>query len=97
MPGEVDLLDVGRPVGHARARHERVDRAAALVDGGVDRGLVAQVHVDGLGSGELDLGVVHHHDLGAGVEGQLGGSGPHTRGTTDHQDPLAVVTECIEQ
>ncbi len=39
---EVDLLDAGRAVGDAGAGQQRVDRAAALVDGGVDRGLVGR-------------------------------------------------------
>ena len=51
VPAEVDLLDVGRPVGHAGTRHQRVHRAAALVDGLVDGLLLGQVDVDGLGAG----------------------------------------------
>ena len=72
-------------------------RAAALVDRGVDGVLVGQVDVDGLRPGELDLGEVHHHDLGAGVLHQLGRGRTHARGATDDQDPLPVVAECIEQ
>ena len=87
----------GRPVGHAGAREQRVHRAAALVDGGVDGVLLGQVDVDGLGARQRDLGEVHHHDLGTGVLRQLGGGGAHAGGATDHQDPLAVVAECIEQ
>ncbi len=97
MTGEVDLLDVGRAVGHAGAGHQRVHRAAALVDRGVDGVLVGQVHLDGLDPGQLHVGEVHHHDLGAGVAGQLGRGGTHAGGATDHEDALAVVTECIEQ
>jgi hypothetical protein len=94
---EVDLLDVRRPVGHTRTRHQRVHRAAALVDGGVDRILVGQAHLDGLDPGQLHLGVVHDHDFAAGVAGQLGRGRAHASGAPDYQDPLAVVTECIEQ
>jgi len=97
VTAEVDLLDVGRAVGHSRAGHQRVHGSATLVDRLVDGRLVAQVHVDGLGPRQLHLGVVHDDDFGTGVEGQLGGRGTHAGGASDHQDALAVVTECIEQ
>ena len=93
---EVDPLDAGRAVGDAGAGQQRVDRTAALVDGGVDRGLLGEVQVDGLGAGEGDLGEVHHHDLGAGVERQLGGGGTHSGGTTDDEHALAIESECVE-
>ena len=47
--------------------------------------------------GERDLGVVHHHDLGAGVLDQLGDRRAHAGGAADDQRPLAVVPERIEQ
>ena len=59
--------------------------------------LLGQVDVDGLGAVEGDLGVVHDHDLGAGVLGQLGGGGAHAGGAADDEDALAVVAEGIEQ
>ena len=94
---EVDLLDARRAVGHPGTGEQRVHRAAALVDGGVDGVPVGQVHVDGLRAGQLHLGEVHHHDLGTGVLHELGRGRAHARGATDHQDPLPVVAECIEQ
>ena len=94
---EVDLLDARGAVGHAGAREQRVDRAAALVDGGVDRRLVGQVDVDGLGAGQRDLGEVHDHDLGAGALQQLGRGRAHAGGATDDDGALAVVAECIER
>ena len=93
---EVDLLDVRRAVGHARAREQRVDRAGALVEGGVDRGLLAEVHVDRLRARKLDLREVHHHDLGAGVLHELGDGRAHAGGTADHEGPLAVVAKGAE-
>ncbi len=48
VPDEVDALDARRAVGDARAREQRVDRAAALVDGRVDRRLVREVERDRL-------------------------------------------------
>ena len=72
-----------------------MDRAAALVDRGVDAGLVAQVEVDRLDAREGDRRVVHDHDLGAEVLHQLGRRGTHAGGTTDDQRPLAVVAECV--
>ena len=43
--------------------------------------------------GEGDLGVVHHHDLGAGVEHQLGHRRAHPGGTADDHGALAVVSK----
>ena len=54
---------------------------------------VAEVHVDRLRAREGDLGEVHHHDLGAGVEHQLGDRGAHAGGTTDDHGALAVVSK----
>ena len=74
-----------------------MDRPTALVDRGVDGGLLGQVDVDGLGAGQLHLGEVHHDDLGAGVLHQLGRGRAHTGGAPDNEDSLPVVAECIEQ
>ena len=50
---EVDPLDSGRAVGDAGAGEERIDGPAALVDGGVDRGTLGQVHADRLDPGSV--------------------------------------------
>ena len=96
MPEEVDFLDAGRAVGDARAGEQRVDRAAAFVDGAVDRGGVGEVDLDGLGAGQVDVGVVHHHDLGAGVLHQLGRRRTHAGGSAHHEHSLAVVPKRVE-
>ena len=49
----------------------------ALVERGVDRRLLAEVHVDRLRARQLDLGEVHHHDLGARVLHELGDGRAH--------------------
>ena len=95
MADEVDLLDARRAVGHARAREQRVDRPAALVDGGVDAGLVAEVDVDRLDALERDGRVVHHHDLGAEVLDELRRRRAHAGGAADDHRALAVVPECV--
>ena len=45
----------------------------------------------------VDLGAVHHDDLGAGVLTQLGDGRAHAGGAADDQRSLALVPECIEQ
>ena len=50
-----------------------------------------------LAPAQLDLGEVHHHDLGAGVLHQLGRRRAHAGGAADHEDALAVVPKCVEQ
>ena len=85
----------GGAVGDARAREQRVDRAAALVDRGLDVRLVAQVEADRLGPREGDRRVVHHDHLGAEVLHELGDRRAHARRATDDQRPLAVVPECV--
>ena len=97
VAAEVDLLDVRGAVGHAGARHQGVDRSAILVDRVVDGLLVSQVHMNGFDAGKRHLGEVHHHHLGTGVTRQLCRGRPHAGGSTDHQDLLAVVAECVEQ
>ena len=87
----------GRAVGDAGAREQRVHRAAALVDGGVDRRLVGEVELDRLDARQRHLGAVHHDDLGAGVLRELGDRRAHAGGAADDQRPLAVVPECVEQ
>ena len=87
----------GVPSATPAQEKQRVDRAAALVDRGVDRRLLGQVDVDGLGARQRDLGEVHDHDLGAGVLHQLGGGGPHAGGAADDEGALAVVPERVEQ
>ena len=94
---EVDLLDARDAVGDPGAGQQGVDRSPAGVDGGVDRRRVGEVDLDRLHPLEGDRGPVHHDDLGAGVEGQLGGGGAHAGGPTDDEDPLAVVSERVEQ
>ena len=95
---EVDLLDARRAVGDTGAREQRVDAAAALVDGGVDRGLVGEVDRDRAGDPvDVHRGEVHRHDLGTGVDEQAGGGVAHAGGGTDDHDALAVVAEQIEQ
>ena len=94
---EVDLLDPGRAVSDTGAGEERVDRPAALLDRAVDRGGVGEVDLDGLDAGEADVGVVHDHDLGAGVLHQLGRGRAHAGGAADHEHSLAVVPKCVEQ
>ena len=85
----------GVPSADAGAGEQRVDRAAALVDRGVDARLVAEVEVDRLDALEGDRREVHHDDLGAEVLHQLRGRGTHAGGTTDDQRSLAVVAECV--
>jgi hypothetical protein len=79
---EVDPLDSGRAIGDAGAGEERVDPPATLVDGGIDGLALRQVHPDRLDPGHLDLGEVHHHDVGAGVLREHGGGGAHSGGPT---------------
>ena len=93
----VDPFDAGRPVGDAGAREQRMDRAPALVDGRVDRFLLGEVQLDGLDPGELHRGVVHHDDLGAEVERQLGRGGAHPGGAAHDEHALAIESECIEE
>ncbi len=92
---EVDLLDAGGAVRHARTREQRVDRTAALVERGLDARLVAQVEVDRLGPGEGDGREVHHDHLGAEVLHELGDRRAHARRTSHDERALAVVPECI--
>ncbi len=94
---EVDLLDPRRPVSHAGAGEQRVDRSSALVDRSVDGVLVGQVQVDGLGAGQLHVGEVHDHHFAPGFLSQLGGCGAHPGGASDDQDPFPVVAKCIEE
>jgi len=94
---EIDALDAGRSVGHPGTGEQHIDRAATLGDGGVDRLPLSQVDVDGLGPGQGDLGEVHDHHLGSGVQDQLGGGGTHAGGATDHEDPLPVVAKCVKE
>ena len=68
---EVDLLDPRRALGDTGAGEQRVDRSAALFDGGIDRGLVGEVELDGLDAVERHVGAIHHDDLGPGVLDQL--------------------------
>ena len=95
MTDEVDLLDARRAVGHTRAREQRVDRAAALVEGGVDAVLVAEVEVDRLDALEGDGRVVHDDHFGAEVLHQRRRRCTHAGGATDDQRSLAVVAECV--
>ena len=83
----------GRAVGDAGAREQRVHRAAALVDRGVDRRLVAEVDVDRLRARQRDLGEVHHHDLGARVLHELRDRRAHSGGTTDDERPACRRSE----
>src|SRR6202035_5034440 len=46
---------------------------------------------------QRDLGKVHHHDLGPGVERQLCSGGTHSGGSAHDENSLAVVTERIEE
>ena len=96
MTEEVDLFDAGRAVSDAGAREQRVDRPAAFVDGTVDRRRVGEVHLDGLGAGQVDFGEVHDDDLGARVLHHLGRRGAHPGGAADHENSLAVVPERVE-
>ena len=73
---EVDPLDAVRPVGHAGAREQRIHPAAAGVDSGFDGGPLGQVDVHRLDAGQGDGGDIGDHDLGAGVQGQLGRGAP---------------------
>ena len=84
-----------RAVGDARAREQRVDRAAALVERGLDARLVAQVEADRLGPGEGDRREVHDDHLGAEVLHELGDRRAHARRASDDERALAVVPECI--
>ena len=97
MADEVDALDARRAVGDARTREQRVHRAAALVDGGVDRRLVGEVERDALHAGQRHRGAVHDHDLCAGILRELGDRRAHAGGPADNQRALAVVPECVEQ
>ena len=90
---EVDPLETRRAVGHARAREQRVHGPVALRERGVDRGRLAQVHLDRLRAGQLHLGEVHHHDLGARVLHELGYGRAHTGGTAHDERTLAVVAK----
>jgi hypothetical protein len=74
-----------------------VDRPAARVDRGVDGVLLGEVDLDRLDAGQLHLGEVHHHDLGAGVQQQLGGRCAHPGGASDHHHALPVVPKGVEQ
>jgi hypothetical protein len=94
---EVDPLDARRPVGDAGAGEEGVNRAAALVDGGINGRLLRKVQADGLDASELDLCVVHHDDIGSGSQRQPGRRGPNAGGAAEDQDALAVESECIEE
>ena len=47
--------------------------------------------------GSVDIGPVHHDDLGAGVLDELGDRRPHSGGATDDERTLPVVPVCIEQ
>lgn len=97
MPDEVDLLEVRSAVGDTRAREQRVHRPAALVERGVDRRRVTEVNVHRLRAGKLDLGEVHHHDLGACVVHKLRDGCAHPGRTTDDERPLVVVAKSVEQ
>ncbi len=94
---EVDLLDAGRAIGDAGAEKSACtgpphSSTAASIDAGS-----ARLSVDRLAPGEGDVGVVHHHDLCAGVLHQLGGRRAHAGGATDDEHALAVVPERVEQ
>ncbi len=90
---EVDLLDPRSAVGRTGAREECIDRAAALVERGVDPVAVAQVEVDALHARQSHLGVVHHDDLAAQLLHELGGCRAHAgRAAHDHR---ALAVEAI--
>src|SRR5262245_1435349 len=97
MTDEVDALDGRGAVGDARAGKERMDDAATLVDGGVDRRTFGQVHTDGLDAGERDRGKVHDHDLGAGVLREPGGCGADAAGAADHDHAFPIVSKRLER
>ena len=88
----------GRAVGDAGAREQRVHGPAALVDAR-RRSTPARARLTWIAftPGERDLGEVHHDDLGPRVLHELGDGRAHTGGTTDHEDPLAVVAKGTEQ
>ena len=48
----------------------------------------ARFEPDRLDAAERHLGVVHHDDVGAGVERQLGGRGAHAGGAADDETRL---------
>src|SRR5262245_44825114 len=97
MTDEVDALDGRGAVGDARAGEERMDDAATLVDGGVDRRTLGQVHADRLDVRQRDLGEVHDHDLGAGVLRYPGGRGADAAGAADHDHALSSESKGIER
>jgi hypothetical protein len=93
LADEVDVHDPRSAVGNARAREQRVDRAAALVERGIDAGLVAQVDLDPFDALDRDVGVVHHDDFGAEVSRDLRRRGAHAGRAADDERALAVVPE----
>ncbi len=67
-----------------------------LLERAVDRRRVAQVDLDSAAEPGFHRGVVQVDDLGSEVTDDLGRSGAHAGGTSDHQRPLAVVTELLD-
>ena len=93
---EVDQHDPRRPVGDARAREHRADGSFDLVGGSVDARLVAQVDLDELVDRVVDVGHIHHDDLGTRVAHCLRRSRAHAGRPADHEHTPAVVPELFE-
>ncbi len=93
LGGEVDEHEPAGAVGDAGAGEDGVYRTGDRVDGGVDAGLVAQVHLDGLVHGVRNLGDIEDYHLRAELLGLLGGGGTHSGGASDDNHTLAVVAE----
>ena len=92
---EVDLHQV-RTVGNAGGGEQCIDGSADLLECAVDRCRIAKVDLDSAAQPGLDRCVVEVDHLGSEVSDDLGRSGAHAGGTSDHQRPLAVVAELLD-
>jgi hypothetical protein len=93
---EVDCHQVGCPVGNAGGREHGVNRTVQLLERGVDRCGIAQVHLDGLGNVILHRRVIQHDDFGAQLRDGLGRRRAHAGRAADNERALTVVAQTID-
>ncbi len=96
MADEVDLQQVGGPVGDSGGREHGVDGPLDLLEGGVDRGGVAQVDLYRLGDFEVHRRIVQHDDFGAEFADRLGRRRAHAGGASNNERALTVVAQPID-
>jgi hypothetical protein len=90
---EVDQHDARRAVGDTGAGEDHVDRVLEGVDGPIDAGPVAQIHLDRCIHREVDVGHIHDGYRRPELVRKLRHRGAHAGRAADHQNVPASVTE----